>query len=38
MPAGAGNVIRTLAPLVIDDETLDRALERISDAMESVIL
>ncbi len=37
MPAGAGNVIRTLVPLVIDDETLNDALGRITDAMESVL-
>ncbi len=37
MPAGAGNVIRTLVPLIIDDETLDDALRRITAAMESVL-
>jgi 4-aminobutyrate aminotransferase/(S)-3-amino-2-methylpropionate transaminase len=37
MPAGAGNVIRALPPLVIDDDTLNEALRRISDAIDSVI-
>jgi 4-aminobutyrate aminotransferase/(S)-3-amino-2-methylpropionate transaminase len=37
MPAGAGNVVRTLAPLVIDDATLDQALGRIANAIESAI-
>ncbi len=37
MPAGAGNVIRALPPLVIDDQTLDEALRRIDDAINSVV-
>ncbi len=37
MPAGGGNVIRTLVPLVIDDETLDQALSKISDAFDTVL-
>ncbi len=37
MPAGAGNVIRTLVPLVIDDDTLDEALRRVGEAIDSVL-
>lgn len=37
MPAGAGNVIRALVPLVIDDRNLDEALERIVASCEHVL-
>ncbi len=37
MPAGNGNVIRALVPLVIDDVLLGHALERITDAAEVVL-
>ncbi len=38
MPAGEGNVIRTLVPLVIDDPTLDRALDAIATAIDHVLV
>ena len=38
MPAGAGNVIRALVPLVIDDRTLDDALARIAQSCDSILL
>ena len=38
MPAGGGNVIRVLVPLVIDDATLDRALSRFDDACATVLV
>lgn len=37
MPAGGGNVIRVLVPLVIDDDTLERALAQFEDACASVL-
>lgn len=37
MPAGDGNVIRVLVPLIVDDETLDDALTRVTEAIESVL-
>lgn len=37
MPAGAGNVIRALVPLVIDDRTLEDALGRIVASCEHVL-
>ncbi|MEO9169725.1 MAG: aspartate aminotransferase family protein, partial [Candidatus Baltobacteraceae bacterium] len=38
MPAGAGNVIRALVPLVIDDSDLDEALRRIEASCDHVLL
>ena len=37
MPAGAGNVIRALVPLVIDDRDLDDALARIAESCDYVL-
>jgi 4-aminobutyrate aminotransferase/(S)-3-amino-2-methylpropionate transaminase len=37
MPAGDGNVIRVLVPLTIDDATLDVALARFADSVESIL-
>ena len=37
MPAGGGNVIRVLVPLVIDDASLTEALRRFEDACTSVL-
>ncbi len=37
MPAGAGNVIRALVPLVIDDRDLDEALARIRESCDFVL-
>ncbi len=37
MPAGDGNVIRVLVPLTIDDATLDVALARYADSIESIV-
>ncbi len=37
MPAGAGNVIRALVPLVIDDADLDEALQRIGECCHKVL-
>ncbi|HET9030093.1 MAG TPA: aspartate aminotransferase family protein [Candidatus Aquilonibacter sp.] len=37
MPAGAGNVIRVLVPLVIDDESLDKALGIVTQTIAHVI-
>ncbi len=37
MPAGSGNVIRTLVPLVIDDVTLDAGLDRIEESFQTVL-
>lgn len=38
MPAGAGNVIRALVPLVIDDCDLDEALRRIAASCDHILL
>ena len=37
MTAGNGSIIRCLVPLVIDDETLDEALRRVSSAVDTVL-
>ncbi len=37
MPAGAGNVIRALVPLVIDDRDLDDALARIEASCDTIL-
>jgi 4-aminobutyrate aminotransferase/(S)-3-amino-2-methylpropionate transaminase len=37
MPAGAGNVIRVLVPLTIDDALLEQALERFTNAAETIL-
>ncbi|MDP9024084.1 MAG: aspartate aminotransferase family protein [Candidatus Eremiobacteraeota bacterium] len=38
MPAGAGNVIRALVPLVIDDRDLAEALRRIEESCDHILL